>query len=82
VLKSGDMARRLNETLPGVSVPESMIGEMDAATDKPAKSIELAGRVISELKDVCQGVHVMAIGWENRIPAILEAGGVPNRRGA
>jgi methylenetetrahydrofolate reductase (NADH) len=76
VLKSGDMARRLNETLPGVSVPEPLIAEMDAASDKPAKSIEVAGRVISELKDLCRGVHIMAIGWENRIPAMLDAGGV------
>jgi methylenetetrahydrofolate reductase (NADPH) len=81
VLKSGDMARRLNETLPGVSVPESLIAEMDAATDKPAKSVELAGRVISDLRNICQGIHVMAIGWENRIPAIMEAGGVAKNRG-
>ncbi len=37
ILKSGNMARRLNETLPGVSVPEALIKEMDAAEDKSAK---------------------------------------------
>jgi 5,10-methylenetetrahydrofolate reductase len=71
ILKSGDMARRLNETLPGVHVPDALIAEMDAAADKSAKSIEIAGRVISEVKGMCQGVHLMAIGWESRIPAIL-----------
>ena len=73
VLKSGDMARRLNATLPGVSVPESIIAELDAAADKAAKSIEIAGRIIADLKGVGRGVHVMAIGWEARIPAILKA---------
>jgi 5,10-methylenetetrahydrofolate reductase len=79
ILKSGNMAKRLNETLPGVSVPQALIDEMDAASDKSAKSIEIAGRVISEIKPMCRGVHLMAIGWENRIPAILEAAGIPKR---
>jgi 5,10-methylenetetrahydrofolate reductase len=79
ILKSGDMARRLNESLPGVHVPDALIAEMDAAEDKSARSIEIAGRIISQIKGMCQGVHIMAIGWESRIPAILEAAGVPKR---
>ena len=79
ILKSGDMARRLNQTLPGVHVPEALIGEMDAAEDKSAKSIEIGGRVISAIKGKCQGVHIMAIGWESRIPAMLQAAGIPQR---
>ncbi len=79
ILKSGNMARRLNETLPGVSVPEALIKEMDDAEDKSAKSIEIGGRIISEIKDMCQGVHVMAIGWESRIPAMLQAAGLSQR---
>jgi len=79
ILKSGNMARRLNETLPGVHVPEPLIEEMDAAQDKSAKSIEIAARIISEIKPMCRGVHLMAIGWENRIPAILDAAGIGKR---
>jgi len=76
VLKSGDMARRLNATLPGVDVPAWLIAELDAAPDKAAKSAEIAGRIIGELKGVCRGVHIMAIGWEEHIPAILSAAGI------
>ena len=79
ILKSGNMARRLNETLPGVSVPQALIDEMDAAEDKSAKSIEIAARVIKEVKGMCRGVHIMAIGWENRIPRILDAAGIGKR---
>jgi 5,10-methylenetetrahydrofolate reductase len=79
ILKSGGMAKRLNETLPGVSVPQALIDEMDAAEDKSARSIEIAGRIIKEIKGMCQGVHVMAIGWENRIPPILEAAGIAKK---
>ena len=76
VLKSGAMATRLNQTLPGVHVPEDLIAEMDAAPDKSAKAIEIGGRLIAAMKPHCAGVHIMAIGWENRIPAILEAAGI------
>ncbi|HLF77351.1 MAG TPA: methylenetetrahydrofolate reductase [Dehalococcoidia bacterium] len=79
ILKSGDMARRLNATLPGVSVPESLIAEMDAAEDRSAKSIEIGGRIVKGLKGACQGVHMMAIGWESRIPPMLEAAGIERR---
>ena len=79
ILKSGNMAKRLNETLPGVSVPQALIDEMDAAEDKSAKSIEIAARIIAALKPMCRGVHLMAIGWENRIPPILEAAGIGKR---
>lgn len=76
LLKSGGMAKRLNETLPGVHVPDELIEEMEAAEDKSAKSIEIASRLIDQIKDVGQGAHLMAIGWESRIPAILEASGI------
>jgi 5,10-methylenetetrahydrofolate reductase len=49
---------------------------MDKASDKGAKSIEIAGRIIHEARDVGAGVHIMAIGWESRIPAILQAAGL------
>ncbi|MCI0440814.1 MAG: methylenetetrahydrofolate reductase [Chloroflexi bacterium] len=73
MLKSGRMARQFNETIPGVHVPESLIQELDEARDKAAKSVEIAGRVIREIKPMCQGVHLMPIGWESRIPDVLQA---------
>jgi len=75
-LRSVAMARFMNKAVAGVHVPEEIIEELDRATDKPKKSIEIAGRLIRELKGMCQGVHIMAIGWEKRVPAILEAAGL------
>ena len=76
ILKSGNMARHMNETLFGVDVPQALIDEMDAVEDKSAKSIEIGGRIVSKLKQFGGGVHMMAIGWENRIPPILVAAGI------
>ena len=76
VLKSARMARNLNANLPGVSVPDSIIREMDEAEDRRAKSAEISGRIIREVREMCAGVHIMAIGWESTIPQILENAGL------
>ena len=73
VLKSARMARFLNDKLPGVSVPQSIIDEMDSARDRPAAGVQITARLIREVRDMCDGTHIMAIGWESRIPAILAA---------
>ncbi len=79
LLKSGDMARFMNEHLPGVHVPDDLIAEMDAAGDKEQAGVDIAARIIREARDICDGVHVMAIGWERLIPRVLEASGAPAR---
>jgi 5,10-methylenetetrahydrofolate reductase len=79
IIKSGQMARWMNENLFGVDVPQNLIDEMDAATDKSAKAIEIGARIVTQLKKTAGGVHMMAIGWENRIPPILEAAGIGKR---
>ncbi len=73
VLKSGRMARFLNDKLPGVSVPETVIEEMDNARYKAAAGVRVASRLIREVREMCDGTHIMAIGWESRIPDILES---------
>ncbi|WP_425060551.1 Bifunctional homocysteine S-methyltransferase/5,10-methylenetetrahydrofolate reductase [Sporomusa carbonis] len=76
LLKSAGMARYLNQFVAGVSVPQELIDEL-ASADKPLqKGIEIAGRQIAELKEVCAGVHVMAIGVEDKVPEILAAAGL------
>ena len=76
VLKSARMARNLNANLPGVSIPEAIVRELEGAESRAQKSVEVAGRVIRGIKGMCSGVHIMAIGWESRIPQILESAGI------
>jgi 5,10-methylenetetrahydrofolate reductase len=40
------------------------------------RGLELTARVVRELTGICQGIHVMAIGWEAEVPEILRAAGV------
>ncbi len=76
VLRSARTAHFLNERLPGVHVPQPLIDEMEAAADPGAAAVEIAARLIRELRGACQGVHLMTIGAESRIPAILAAAGL------
>lgn len=75
-LKSAGMARFMNKNVSGVFVPDELIEKMTAAEDKTKMGIEIAADLIKELKDMCQGVHIMAIGWEKKVPLVLEAAGI------
>ncbi len=76
LLKSARMARFMNENLPGVHVPDELITEMEQAEDRPRKSVEIAGRIIQQVREAARGVHIMAIGWERHIPQVLEEAGL------
>jgi 5,10-methylenetetrahydrofolate reductase len=76
LLKSAGMARFMNKNVAGVFVPEPLIKEMEETKDKVKTSIEIASRLITGMKDLCQGVHIMAIGWEKRIPLVLDKAGL------
>ena len=76
LLKSAGMAKYMNKNVAGVFVPDSLIKEMDDAKDKSVKSIEISSRIIKELKPLCQGIHIMPIGWNRKVPLVLEAAGI------
>ena len=75
-LKSAGMARFMNKNVAGVFVPEPLIEKMASAEDKTQTGIDITVDLIKNLKDICQGVHIMAIGWEKKVPQIVEAAGL------
>jgi 5,10-methylenetetrahydrofolate reductase len=75
-LKSAAMAKFMNKNVAGISVPQAMIEKMEKAENKAKTGIELAAGLIKELKGSCQGVHIMAIGWEKKVPELLNAAGL------
>jgi methylenetetrahydrofolate reductase (NADPH) len=75
-LKSAAMARFMNKNVAGVFVPDELIDKMAKAEDKTAAGIEIAADLMKSLKGICQGVHLMAIGWEKKVPTILDAAGL------
>jgi methylenetetrahydrofolate reductase (NADPH) len=77
-LKSAKMAGWLNANVPGVRVPQALLEELERAgpEGEAAVGVDIAARTVRAVRKLCSGVHIMAIGWEHRIPEILSASGV------
>jgi len=77
-LKSAGMARYMNSNVAGVFVPEELIQKMADAPkeDRAQVGIQIAADLIKQLEPLCQGVHIMAIGWEKKVPEIIQASGL------
>jgi 5,10-methylenetetrahydrofolate reductase len=76
LLKSAGMARFMNRNVAGVHVPEHLISRMEEADDKVAASISIAAELVKGMKELCQGVHIMALGWEKWLPDVLDEAGL------
>ena len=87
-LKAAGMAKYMNENVPGIDVPQHMIDRLAAAAaegkEKGVKGLpmklgmEMAAEMIAKIRDekLCDGVHIMAIGAEKNVPAILDMAGI------
>ena len=76
ILKSAGMARYMNRVMRGVFVPEETITKLLKPPDKLKASTEIASNLIREAKNLCQGIYMIPIGWEKRVPAVLDAAGL------
>ncbi|MGN1033462.1 MAG: methylenetetrahydrofolate reductase [Intestinibacter sp.] len=79
-LKSPGMAKFMTANVPGIFVPEDQIERLKSVGKENyvAEGIKMAGEFIRQLKeeDLCDGVHIMAIGAEENVPLILDAAGL------
>ena len=75
VLKSAAMARYMNQHIAGISVPESIITELEDTKKemRKSKAVEITARIIRKVQPLCQGVHIMPLGWDELVPEIIKA---------
>ncbi len=76
VLKSARQARYMTERIPGVVVPDRLTEELERAGNPAETSIGITGAIVRDVAPMCRGVHIMAIGWERRIPEVMDAAGM------
>jgi len=73
LLKSAGMARYMSRNVEHVVIPESVITRIQNAPDKVRECIQIAAEMISALRsEGFSGVSVSTIGWEDKLPDILE----------
>ncbi|MFA5479914.1 MAG: methylenetetrahydrofolate reductase [Candidatus Muiribacteriota bacterium] len=72
LLKNYEFAKFLDETVPGLNVPEDLLERMKNSKDYKKERIEIACETIQKLKPYVAGFHFMVFGLEKEIPLILE----------
>jgi methylenetetrahydrofolate reductase (NADPH) len=77
-LKTAAFAKFMNANVAGIRVPDDLIQQMAAAAkeDREKVGLEMAANLIKKMKPMCQGVHIMAIGWEKKVPQIMQLTGL------
>jgi len=73
ILRTAGMARFLNRHFKAGLVPERVIQKLSNAGDKQQASIDIFTETVQGLKDLCQGVHIITIGGEEKLMKYLDA---------
>jgi methylenetetrahydrofolate reductase (NADPH) len=73
ILRTAGMARFLNRHLRSGLVPEWIIQKLARAPDRQKASVEIFSDIVTGLKDLCQGVHIITIGGEEKLKLYLDA---------
>lgn len=76
LLKNVGMARYMAINDPCARISEDIITRIRKASDREAECITIAGEMIAKLKEQTQGVKISALGWEHRLPAIIDSAGL------
>jgi len=76
VLKSVKMAEYMNKYVSGINISQALIEEMKAAKNQIEKGIEIAARLVVELKKFACGIHIMTLGRAESVPEILKQAGL------
>ena len=77
-VKSAGMARYMKNNVPGVDVPDEIITRLKEAESAKEEGLKITSEIIEQLKEMpgIHGIHIMAVGWEDAIPEIVEQAGL------
>jgi len=76
LLKSAKNAQFINRCVPGVNIPQHIIDRLEQAKDPLQEGTIIAAEQVQVARELCQGVHMMAVKREDLILQILDLAGV------
>jgi methylenetetrahydrofolate reductase (NADPH) len=76
LLKSAKNAKFVNRCVPGVTIPDHIINRLEKAKDPLQEGVAIAAEQVKLARELCQGVHLMAVKREDLIPQILDLAGI------
>lgn len=78
-LKSVKIARHMDEDVPGVFIPQKLIQRLEkAGNGAEEEGVQIALELIEQVKtrQGINGIHLMAVGWEEIVPRIVREAGL------
>ena len=76
LLKSAKNANFINRVVPGVNIPEGIIERLEGAKDPLEEGVKIAAEQVKAVRDICRGVHIMAVRREDLVSPILDMAGI------
>lgn len=76
VPKSVKMAEYMAKNIPGIYIPNELMDRLKGSLDPLKEGVEIAAELVSQLKDLAQGVHIMPIGLAEAVPEIVQRAGI------
>ena len=73
IIRTAGMAQFLNRHFKSGLVPDWMIKKLASSPEKQKASIEIFADTVKGLKDLCQGIHIITIGGEEKLRLYLDA---------
>jgi len=80
-LKSPRMARYMSESVAGMRIPGDILARMKDADDPKQEGVRICVETIERLKAIegVRGIHIMAVAWEEIVPALVEQAGLKSQ---
>lgn len=76
LIKSLAIAQYIATTDPGSQISDDVISRIRKSSDRELEGIKIAGETIAALREMSQGVLIQTLGWEHKLPEILDAAGI------
>ncbi len=76
LLKSLAIAQYIANSEPGASISDDLIRRIRKSSDRELEGIKIAGETVAALKEMAQGVMIQTLGWEHKLPEILDVAGI------
>ena len=77
-IRSVGMARYMRDYVAGVTVPDEIVARLEKAENAREEGVRIPLEIIEQLKEIpgIHGIHIMAVGWEEIVPDIVESAGL------
>jgi len=73
ILKSAKMAEYINRNIPGLKIPPAVVERLASSPDPAAEGLRIATELAVQCREICHGVHLMAMGRDEVVPSIVAA---------